>query len=378
MNNMEEQQNIDNREKGLIKYMSFGSPLIDIIADVPNEFVKRNNIIMNTSTHSHSLEKDVPWFKEFIKYDLTFIPGGCQFNAMRVFNWMLQRNENESEIMGFLGSVGEDNYNDIYQNLLEVENIVTFFENIRDGKTGMCLVVCNNRERAHITDLGASTSISKEFINRVWNNFKDVKLIFTELFIIQSQKELVYKLAELGKADDKIYSFNLPSTFFLIKFKDEILDLIGYADVVFSNFEEAKTYCNELNNSKKEETIDEIIKKLVKLPKKNKNKKRIFVITAGPLDAWCCAYDFKKEKITFCKGFTPNDVREDLIIDTNGAGDSFAGGFLSNYMKGRTLTDCMIAGHWASSVIIQQRGFQIPSDIVYIPQDSVPDEEYKE
>ena len=261
MNNMEEQQNIDNGQKGLIKYMSFGSPLIDIIADVPNEFVKRNNIIMNTSTHSHSLEKDVPWFKEFIKYDLTFIPGGCQFNAMRVFNWMLQRNENESEIMGFLGSVGEDQYNDIYQNLLEVENIITFFENIPDGKTGMCLVVCNNRERAHITDLGASTSISKEFINRVWNNFKDVKLIFTELFIIQSQKELVYKLAELGKADDKIYSFNLPSTFFLIKFKDEILDLIGYADVVFSNFEEAKTYCNELNNSKKEEKIDEIIKK---------------------------------------------------------------------------------------------------------------------
>ena len=40
MNNMEEQQNIDNGQKGLIKYMSFGSPLIDIIADVPNEFVK--------------------------------------------------------------------------------------------------------------------------------------------------------------------------------------------------------------------------------------------------------------------------------------------------------------------------------------------------
>ena len=32
---MEEEKKIDNRE-GLIKYMSFGSPLIDIRADVPN------------------------------------------------------------------------------------------------------------------------------------------------------------------------------------------------------------------------------------------------------------------------------------------------------------------------------------------------------
>jgi adenosine kinase len=371
---MEEEKKIDNRE-GLIKYLAFGSPLIDIIADVPNEFVKRNNIIMNTSTHSSA--KDVTWFDEFINFKLTYIPGGCQFNAMRVFNWMLQHNEKESEIMGFLGSVGKDNYSDVYQNLLLGENIIPIFEDIENNNTGMCLVVCNNRERAHITDLGASTSISKEFINRVWNNFKDVKLIFTELFIIQHQKEFCYKLAEFGKDDDKIYSFNLPSNFFLKKFKEDIINLIGYADVVFSNFDEAKTFCNEINKLE-EDSIKEIIKKLVKLPKKNKNKKRIFVITSGPLDAWCCAYDFMKEKITFCKGFPPNDVKEDLIIDTNGAGDSFAGGFLSNYLKGRTLTDCMIAGHWASSVIIQQRGFQIPSDVVYIPQDSIPDEEYKE
>jgi adenosine kinase len=373
---MEEENKSNDNLQGLIKYMSFGSPLMDIIADVPNEFVKKNNIIMGTSIHSPI--KEVPWFDEFITNKLTYIPGGCQFNAMRVFNWMLRQNEKESEIVGFLGSVGKDNYSDIYQNLLIGESIIPIFEQIDDNNTGMCLVVCNNRERTHITDLGASTLISKEFLNRVWNNFKDVKLIFTELFIIKHQREVCFKLAKLGLDDNKIYGFNLPSDFFLKTYNEDILNLISHADVVFSNYSEAKYFCKDVNKFKTDGSIEDIIKCLVKLPKINKNKKRIFVITAGPLDAWCCAYDFKTEKITFCKGFSPIDIREDLIIDTNGAGDSFAGGFLSNYMKGRTLTDCMIAGHWASNVIIQQRGFQIPSDIIYIPNDSIPDEEYHE
>ena len=55
------------------------------------------------------------------------------------------------------------------------------------------------------------------------------------------------------------------------------------------------------------------------------------------------------------------------------AGDSFSGGFLSQFMKGKSIEESMIAGHWAASIIIQKRGCQIPVEINYIPEKSLND-----
>ena len=172
--------------------------------------------------------------------------------------------------------------------------------------------------------------------------------------------------------DDCFYGFNLPSFFFIENFFKDILDLISYADIVFSNDDEAQLFCLK-SGIVSDGSIEGRIKGLVKLPKRNKNKKRIFVITAGPNPAWVAEYDFKNEKITYCKEFPARFVEQENIIDTNGAGDSFSGGFLSQFMKGYSLDKCMIAGHWAASIIIQKRGCQIPAEINYIPNEEFKD-----
>jgi adenosine kinase len=290
---------------------------------------------------------------------------------MRVFNWMLP-NKTKDDVTAFLGSVGSDHYGAIYENLLINEHIVPILEPIDKNLTGVCLVVCYNRDRAHFTDLAASTMISDEFVERFWNKFKDVKLIYTELFILKSKREITFKLANLGLKDDCFYGFNLPSFFFIENFFKDILDLISYADIVFSNDDEAQLFCLK-SGIVSDGSIEGRIKGLVKLPKRNKNKKRIFVITAGPNPAWVAEYDFKNEKITYCKEFPVRFVEQENIIDTNGAGDSFSGGFLSQFMKGYSLDKCMIAGHWAASIIIQKRGCQIPAEINYIPNEEFKD-----
>ena len=99
--------------------------------------------------------------------------------------------------------------------------------------------------------------------------------------------------------------------------------------------------------------------------KKNKNKKRIVVVTCGPHPAYCCQYDHLKQEVTFKGSFEVKDVPPEDIVDTNGAGDSFAGGFLSQFVKGKDLDKCMKAGHWAAAVIIKKRGCQIPNDFTY-------------
>jgi adenosine kinase len=111
--------------------------------------------------------------------------------------------------------------------------------------------------------------------------------------------------------------------------------------------------------------LGEICQIFVKLPKKNKNKKRVVVITSGPHNAYVAEFDFIAEKITFFGCAPPVVVDEYLIVDTNGAGDAFAGGFLSKYMRKEKLDKCMHAGHWAASIIIQSRGCRLPEEMNY-------------
>jgi adenosine kinase len=358
--------NSDNKKP--IKYLSFGSPLMDCIGDVSKEFIEHHKIKLDTTTHVKL--SDVTFLNEFfINCNVTNIPGGCQFNAMRVFNWMLDKDE--EDIVGFLGSVGDDEYYGIsYQDLLLTENIIPIFEYIKDQTTGLCLVICCKRDRAHLTDLGASTTISNEFVERNWNKFKHVKLIYTELFILKTRREICFKLAEFGARDQTIYGFNLPSIYFLENFTRDIIKLCEYADIIFANASEALFFCKLLNiktDTKTEDLAEQLCKRINKI---NNRKKRIVVITCGPLPAVCCEYDHKNKKVTFCGTFPVKNVSPENIIDTNGAGDSFAGGFLSQYMKGKSLDKCMKAGHWAASVIIQKRGCQIPNDIRYVPEDN--------
>jgi len=96
------------------------------------------------------------------------------------------------------------------------------------------------------------------------------------------------------------------------------------------------------------------------IEKKNKNKMLVVVVTCGPNPAYIVEKNGLKNCITFFNSYAPVLVNEGQIVDTNGAGDAFAGGFLSRFVKGRKLEDCMAAGHWAAAEIIQHRGCQIP------------------
>lgn len=275
--------------------------------------------------------------------------------------------KDETDVVGFLGSVGDDYRAYQYTSLLESEGIVSYFETIRDEPTGTCLVICNKKERAHITELGASTKISTTYVDRVLKHFINAELIFTELYILADQRELCFKLAEMGLDNKRIYGFNLPSCMFIKNFLDDIVKMISFADIVFANFDEAVDFCSFYGISTNS-TIADMVKELAKLPKRNKHKNRIFVVTAGTNPAWVCEYDFEKDCVKYCESFEIRAIPEELIVDTNGAGDSFAGGFLSQYMRGKSIDQCMKAGHWAASMIIQQIGFVVPTEIKYEPQ----------
>jgi len=343
-----------------VKYLGFGSPLMDIISDVSEDTIKKYDLKLDSTIHTKIVEH--PLFKNREEeLCVEHVAGGCSYNAMRVFNWMLEDKHNDCGKTGVLGSVGNDFYAELYTKLLENEKIVPIFERFDDIITGICLVFCHNRDRGHITDLGASVLISMDFVNRMFDLIKDVQLVYTELFILKHRKDIVYVLAELCLDNNKIFGFNLPSHYFIETFLEDIKVLLQYVDVLFANKEEAKFLVKLLDINYDEDDMGSLSVGLINwIEKKNKNKKLVVVVTCGPNPAYCIEKDSLKNAISFFNSYVPVHVNEENIIDTNGAGDAFAGGFLSRFVKGRKLEDCMAAGHWAAAEIIQDRGCQIP------------------
>jgi adenosine kinase len=98
--------------------------------------------------------------------------------------------------------------------------------------------------------------------------------------------------------------------------------------------------------------IPTIAAKLAALPKKNASRPRTVVITQGPLSTVVV------EGSSAPKTFPVNKLSEDQIVDTNGAGDAFAGAFVGATVLGKSVAEAVEAGHKLGQICVGQIGPQ--------------------
>jgi len=55
-------------------------------------------------------------------------------------------------------------------------------------------------------------------------------------------------------------------------------------------------------------------------------------------------------------------IQRNEIVDTVGAGDAFAGGFLARFATGSDTADCVAAGLYASNYVLRRRCCSIDLD----------------
>ena len=94
------------------------------------------------------------------------------------------------------------------------------------------------------------------------------------------------------------------------------------------------------------------------MPKASGTRARTVVFTQG-----------SKETIVACNGvvttYEVDQIPAALLVDTNGAGDAFVGGFLSQLANQGDIAACVKAGHWAAGVVIQRSGCTFPEKCEY-------------
>jgi len=120
-----------------------------------------------------------------------------------------------------------------------------------------------------------------------------------------------------------------------------------YLDIVVGNESEAEEMGKAFGFA--ETDVKGIAQAAAKMPKKNASKPRMVVITQGSLATIVATPDSVQEFPV------PTGVK---VVDTNGAGDAFCGGFFAGLMQGKSIEDSVNCGHYTAGVVIQRSGCQ--------------------
>lgn len=207
-------------------------------------------------------------------------------------------------------------------------------QNPEDGITGKCLVLISpDAERTMNTYLGITANYStRELIE---DKLINAEYLYIEGYLISSKngREAMHEAKKIAENNGVKVALTFSDPSMVKYFGDELKELIGASvDLLFCNEEEAKIYTGKDSISEAREVLGTDAKK--------------FAITQGSNGAIIFDGD------TFID-IEPFPVK---AIDTNGAGDMFAGAFLYAITHGHSYAGAGKLASMASSEIVGQFG----------------------
>ncbi len=235
----------------------------------------------------------------------------------------------------FIGTVGKDETGDFFHNDLIDNNITPLLIKSKSPSGIANAMISLDGERTFGTFLGAAIELSAKHLKD--EQFEGYNILHVEGYLVQNHEllEAILKTAKNNglKVSIDLASYNVveDNLAFLTKMVEK------YVDIVFANEEEAKAF----TGMEPEEALNEISKiadiVIVKVGKKGSMIKQGNVIVAV-------------------------DVREIEPVDTTGAGDIYAAGFLYGLINDLGFKKAGEIGSLLASTVIENIGAKISDD----------------
>ena len=296
--------------------ITVGSATVDVFARTDSELIK-----IKTVHHQEELIA-FPCGSKILMNDLFFLTGGGGTNVAVSLAKLDHK-------VAYLGKVGKDVNGKIIQKMLK-ENKVKFIGKVsRKHLSGYSVILDSiEGDRTILAHKGANNYLKFSSINK-----KNLK---TKWFYFSSMMNESYltleKISKYASKNKINIAFN-PSNYLAEKGKEYLNDVLKYTKILILNKEEANLITN-----KKE--IKEMILDLQSMGPS------IVVITHG-----------KKGVYTIYEGIfyhiIPNKIN---ATETTGAGDSFASGFLSGWIRKKGIKYSLIQGMVIAQSVIQKIG----------------------
>ena len=328
---------------------ALGNPLLDISAEVDKDFLdkyglKPNDAILAEDKH-RTMYDDLTG-----KFEVEYVPGGATQNVARVAQWLIGIHHATT----FVGCIGKDDkYGKILEEKATEAGVNVHYMRTEKEPTGTCAVLITGKSRSLCAYLAAANHFNKDhlMVPKVKALMEKAKYYYISGFPLTVSPESMVHIAEHAGKEDKFFCMNLSAPFLCQFFKEPMMKVMPYVDVLFGNESEAEAFAKEQNFGTTD--LKEIAKKMASLPKFNGSRVRMVVITQGSNPTLV----YKNGEI---KEFPVIPIAAEDIIDTNGAGDAFAGGFMAQFVQGQSLEDCIRCGNYAANLIIQRSGCTLP------------------
>ncbi len=244
----------------------------------------------------------------------------------------------------FVGQVANDQLGRVFSHDIRASGVKYTVEPATDGKptAHSLILVTPDGQRTMNTFLGASQTLPTEAINE--DAIKASRILLLEGYLWDSDeaRPAMNAALEFALAHDCQVALTLSDAFVVERHRDEFEALFqaGKISIIFANRLEAISMAQT-------GTFEEALRKLARLVP-------VLVGTDGESGATCLRQG-EVEKVPADKDIT--------VVDTTGAGDLFAAGFLSGFLRGATTRECLRIGTLCASEAISHFGPRPETDL---------------
>ncbi len=314
-----------------IDVIGVGSPIYDLIVNVTEEDIQRAGgekggmILVN--------DEEMGALLDMLPCPATLTPGGSAANtAFAMAHLGLPSS--------FLGKLGRDQRGSDYSaRLAHLHGDISRFKYDATHPTACCVsMVTPDSERTMRTHLGAAQYLHPEEITPA--DFAGCRLAHIEGYLLFNE-ELLLSVLRAAKSAGCIVSLDL-GAFEIVNAKRELLERIlpEYVDVIFANEDEATAFCCSHDARHCLGALGGLC--------------ATAVVKVGAHGAWA---QLNGEHLHIPANLVNS------VVDTTGAGDYWAAGFLFGYLQGCTLPTCGALGSLLAGHVIQYLGAALPDQL---------------
>jgi sugar/nucleoside kinase (ribokinase family) len=311
--------------------LCIGNALADVLLQVSEEFLSEQIKIHGMERNSMNLideEKAIKIYDAMKDNNPVVESGGSAGNTIAGFASFGGKG-------AYFGKIGKDPLAGMFRGAMESIGINHSTTPVESGtQTGRCMIMITpDGDRTMNTFLGAGVELSPNDIDEEIVRNSAVTYLEGYLFDPPLAMEAFYKAAKIAHEAGRKVSLSLSDPFCVGRHRDAFLNLIeGHVDILFANEEEIKSLYQV-------ETFEEAVYRV-------QGKCEIVAITRS-----------EKGSVILNAGKVIEIAAVPVeVVDTTGAGDQYAAGFLYGYTEGMSMEECGRLASAAAGKIISHVG----------------------
>ena len=303
-----------------------GNAIVDVIAHADDDFLTANGIEKGAMTLIDAERAETLYSK---MGQSTEVSGGSCANTIAGLASLGGK-------AAFFGKVRKDQLGDVFTHDIRSLGVHFTSEPAADGDpTARCLIlVTPDAQRSMNTYLGAAQNLSVSDIDPEAIKASAITYMEGYLWDPPKAKEAFLEAAKIAHSADRLVSLTLSDSFCVDRYRDEFRKLAKEeVDLLFAN--EA-----EILSLYETDVFDEALQKVLKDCKFaaiTRSEAGSVVVANGEVHV------ADADKVS-------------KVVDTTGAGDQYAGGFLYGLSRGKSPVECARLGHMAAAEVISHVG----------------------